>query len=130
MSDDLVPVNVDNFSLIQDEELTKDYIFAKTNLQSIIYKGNEALDCLHEIALSSQQARAFEVYTALIKTLGDMNKQLLEASLVNQQIIEKKRHNNIQGEHGTINNTIVMTTADMIDMINKSRDEKLKEKKA
>ena len=119
MNDDLIPVIPEKRSLVViDQELTKDYEFAKSNMQDLIYKGNDVLKDLIDIATSSQQARAFEVTTALIKTLADANKQMMEASLLNQQIIEKKRINSgTKSESSVTNNNLIVTTAELAKLI-------------
>lgn len=123
MSNELTPITNTALTIVQDDELTKDYAFAKANMQNIIMKGNEVLDELMNVAISSQQARAFEVLTNLLKTMADANKQMMETSLLNQQVIEKKRHNNEpDSQKTTVNNNLFMSTADLAELINKKKE--------
>lgn len=61
-----------------DEQIDKDYEYTRTNLYNIIERGTEALEEVLEVAKQSQQPRAFEVVSTLVKTISDANKDLLE----------------------------------------------------
>ena len=61
-----------------DDDITKDYTYARENLYDVIERGTEALDYLLELAKASEHPRAFEVVSTLTKTLVDANKDLLE----------------------------------------------------
>lgn len=79
-SSELVPIENDvstneadiNSDVIQDSE------FARQNIKNLISKGNLAIDGLLDIAKISEHPRAYEVASTFIKTLADMNKDLLE----------------------------------------------------
>src|SRR5210317_1727521 len=62
----------------QDDDITKDYTYARENLYDVIERGTEALDYLLELAKASEHPRAFEVVSQLTKTLVDANKDLLD----------------------------------------------------
>ena len=52
--------------------------FARSNIRSLIEKGNKAMDQLLTVAKESEHPRAYEVAAGLIKNLSDLNKDLLE----------------------------------------------------
>ena len=61
-----------------DDDISKDYRYARENLYDVIERGTEALDYLLELAKASEHPRAYEVVGTLTKTLVDANKDLLE----------------------------------------------------
>lgn len=93
-------------------QVDSDYEFARSNLISIIEKGSDALDGLIDVASLSQHPRSYEVVASLIKTLSDVNKDLLELT---------KKKMDISGEIGqprTINNNLfVGSTAELQKLI-------------
>lgn len=52
--------------------------FARSNIRTLIEKGNKAMDQLLTVAKESEHPRAYEVAAGLIKNLSDLNKDLLE----------------------------------------------------
>ena len=62
--------------------------FARTNIKTLIEKGNGAIDDLLQVAKHSEHPRAYEVAANLIKNLSDLNKDLLEI---------QKRKQDLQG---------------------------------
>jgi len=85
-----------------------DFEYARGNLLNIIEKGAEALDGILDVAGQSQHPRSYEVAANLIKTMSEVNKDLLELS---------KRKQELSGEAGnakTINNNLfVGSTAEL-----------------
>lgn len=81
---EIVPVNNKNKS-VQD-----DFEEARNNTKSLIDKANTALDNLLMVANQSEHPRAYEVAANLIKTMGDLNKDLLEL---------QKRKQDLTGEN-------------------------------
>jgi hypothetical protein len=52
--------------------------FARKNIRSLIDKGNVAVDNLLQVSKESEHPRAYEVVAGLMKTMADLNKDLLE----------------------------------------------------
>ena len=69
---EVLPV-VDMKTAVED-----DANFARSNIRSLIEKGNKAMDQLLTVAKESEHPRAYEVAAGLIKNLSDLNKDLLE----------------------------------------------------
>lgn len=69
-----------------DDMANKDFEFARANMIDIVDKGREALEQLVRIADQSQQPRAYEVLSTLIKTLIDSNKQIIDIHKLAKEI--------------------------------------------
>jgi predicted house-cleaning noncanonical NTP pyrophosphatase (MazG superfamily) len=95
-----------------DDQIDRDYEYTRTNLYNIIERGTEALEEVLEVAKQSQQPRAFEVVSTLVKTISDANKDLLEL---------KNKQKSLKGEKSKPKNVtnalFVGSTADLQKMI-------------
>lgn len=116
----LQPLPPRTVELIDPDHVDDDYEFARTNIISVINKGQEALDDIASIAQQSESARAYEVTTNLIKTLVEANKDLLDLS---------KKKKDIRGpQEGdssskTVNNNLfVGSTSDLVAMLQKMKN--------
>lgn len=72
-----------------DQHLTKDYEEIRSNLKDIIKRGSEAIDGILLVASETQQPRAYEVVASLIKSVSDVNKDLL---MMHKQMQDIKTH--------------------------------------
>lgn len=70
----LAPSIISNSNMDADN----DFIKAKSNIASLIEKGEAAVDGILQLAKESEQPRAYEVASTLIKTMVDANKELLD----------------------------------------------------
>jgi predicted house-cleaning noncanonical NTP pyrophosphatase (MazG superfamily) len=70
----LAPAIISNSNMDADN----DFIKAKSNIASLIEKGEAAVDGILQLAKESEQPRAYEVASTLIKTMVDANKELLD----------------------------------------------------
>lgn len=52
--------------------------FARTNIRELIKKGSSAVDEILQVAKHSEHPRAYEVAANFIKSMADLNKDLLE----------------------------------------------------
>lgn len=101
-----------------DKEVLEDIDYAKKNIKDIIEKGKDSLDELIAIAKQTESARAFEVASNIMKTMLDANKQLIDTSK------EKKYEKTEQpAQHTTnvTNNTLMLTTEEMLTMLKNKR---------
>jgi hypothetical protein len=99
----------------REEVLNNDFNDARTNLKELISNGMDALDGIMKVANASDSPRAYEVAALLLKTVSEMNKDL---------IVVHEKTENIQREKITniTNNSIyVGSTTDLQNLINKSR---------
>jgi len=96
-------------------DVEADYILARDNLKSLIRKGDSAVDEIIKVASESEHPRAFEVAATFLKTMADLNKDLLD--------LQKKRKdlNVEQSKSGQTTNidkaVFVGSTAELIKMI-------------
>lgn len=83
---------VQKYEAPKNTKTDNDYEYARDNLISAIEKGNEALETMLDLATQSQNPRAFEVFSTLLKTITDSNKDLLELSR-KKQLLDKEDGN-------------------------------------
>jgi hypothetical protein len=81
-----------NLTLIDD-----DAEFARTNIKDLIQKGNGAIDNLLQVAKATDHPRAYEVAANMLKSLAEMNKDLMEI---------QKRKKDLQPKENTSTNAI------------------------
>jgi hypothetical protein len=100
-----------------EKSLDADFEYAKDNIKLLIANGSEAIEEILKVAKAGDSPRAYEVVSQLLKTVADMNKDLL--SLHQQAKAVKKETVNVKN---TTNNSIyVGSTSELQDLINKDR---------
>jgi phage tail tape-measure protein len=110
---ELVPVAENTNASIQD-----DFEEARTNTKQLIRKADTALDQLLQVANQSEHPRAYEVAANLIKTLGDLNKDLMELQKRKQDLTGEKK-----GPDKTVIDKAVFVgnTAELLKMIKEKK---------
>jgi hypothetical protein len=99
----------------KEEVLSGDFNTARENIKELISSGMDAVDGIMKVAIESDSPRAYEVASLLLKTISELNKDLM---------IVHEKSENIQREKITniTNNSIyVGSTTDLQNLINKSR---------
>jgi len=100
----------------RDDDHDKDYDTVRSNLKSLADEGKSAIDKILEIANASESPRAFEVASQLIKTVADINKDMIslhkQMKELNQDEINIKQTNN---------SIFVGSTKGLQELINTSR---------
>lgn len=102
----------------KEEVLNNDFNSARVNIKDLIDTGMNAVDGIMKVAIASDSPRAYEVASLLIKTVAELNKDL---------IVVHEKTENIQKEKVTniTNNSIyVGSTTDLQNLINKSRSQR------
>lgn len=114
---DIVPIIEDE----SDQDLESDFNFARSNIKHLLQRGDDAIDKLLRVADESEHPRAYEVAANFIKTVADLNKDLLDI---------RKKKNELAGKTTVENNTtkidnavFVGSTTDLIKMIKHKREE-------
>ena len=102
-----------------DDDISKDYKYARENLYDVIERGTEALDYLLELAKASEHPRAFEVVGTLTKTLVDANKDLLE---IQKKVRDLQADDKKEFPQNVTNALFVGSTADLQRLIKGSND--------
>jgi hypothetical protein len=100
---------------IKAEKLDVDFSLARSNMKELLNIGMNALDGIMKVAEASDSPRAYEVAALLIKTLSDVNKDLIGIHEKNANI-QKEKITNI-----TNNSIYVGSTTDLQNLINKER---------
>lgn len=94
----------------------KDYELVQQNLKDLIGNGNAALESALKVATESDSPRAFEVVAILLKTMADLNNNVLDvhkkAKDTTGSKVEVKQTNN---------SVFVGSTKDLQNLINKER---------
>lgn len=102
-----LPMNQTPFSPLQKSELekkeddtikkeaTEDYEVARTNLRSLIDRGDELLDMAMRSVEMSEDPEAIEGAAKILHSLSTMNKSLMDLHRQRQDIYMKTRTNNI-----------------------------------
>jgi len=95
----------------------KDYWLVRKNMKELIKQGEEAIDGILNVATQGDAPRAYEVAAQMIKTVADVNKDLIDLH---------KKVKEINKEEVNINNTTnqsiyVGSTSDLQDLINQER---------
>ena len=114
---------VDNVPITKEKmekDLGADYREVRKNLKDLINTGQDAIDGILSVATDSDLPRAYEVAGQMIKTVAEMNKDLIEMHSKMKTI--KKEETNLN--HTTNNSIYVGSTSDLQDLINQSRSAK------
>lgn len=72
------PVATQVTEIVVGDEVETDAALARKNIKSLLDKGSNAIDNLLLVAQESEHPRAYEVAANFIKTLADLNKDLLD----------------------------------------------------
>jgi len=101
----------------ESTDLTGDFNSARSNISSLIDTGMTALDGILKVATESDSPRAYEVLSNMIKTLSEMNKDLMDIHEKMSNTESKK----ITVKNTTNNSIYVGSTSDLQNLINKER---------
>jgi len=94
----------------------KDYQAVQDNLKNLISNGNVALESALRVATESDSPRAFEVVAILLKTMADLNNNVLD--------VHKKAKDTTGSKveiKQTNNSVFVGSTKDLQNLLNKER---------
>lgn len=109
-----VPSKFDE-SGVNEDELARDYEYARTNYYELIERGKDALEGILDLAQDSQQPRAYEVAALVIKTLTDANKEIMGLQKNVQNINNESA---IKNQTNNFNNALfVGSTKELLDII-------------
>lgn len=99
------PANVDN-----------DLAFVRQNYYDILVKGAEAMEEMMEVARATEHPRAFEVLSNMMKTMADVNGDLVDLHKKSKDI---KKDDKPAELPNTTNNLFVGSTAELQQMLMK-----------
>ena len=102
---------------VEDDENLKDIETVRTNIASVIDVGKEAMEEMLEIAKQSEQPRAFEVVSTLMKTMLDANKDFADISTKKKFAKEELLGPKEAAQTNVTNNNLIVSTADLLKML-------------
>ena len=94
------------------DEVQDDYEYARSNLYSLVDKGQEAVNGALDLAMSSDHPRAYEVAGQLIKHVGDVADKLMALQKDKKNVKEESAKKVV-----TNNSLFVGSTADLQKML-------------
>jgi hypothetical protein len=97
---DIEPIKYESTEIIESNktQIDDDSEFARQNIRTLIEKGNDAIDNLLMVAKQSDHPRAYEVAANMLKSLTDMNKDLMEIQKRKRELQPKETNNSINVE--------------------------------
>ena len=101
------------------DEVQDDYEYARSNLYSLVDKGQEAVNGALDLAMSSDHPRAYEVAGQLIKHVGDVADKLMALQKDKKNVKEESAKKVV-----TINSLFVGSTADLQKMLKQATKKK------
>lgn len=99
------------------EDSKKDYEEVRRNLKDLISSGTDAIEGILKVAYEGDNPRAFEVAAQMLKTVSDINKDLISLHQ-NMKSIETP---DMKVNNTTNNSIYVGSTSDLQDLINVQR---------
>jgi Terminase DNA packaging enzyme len=99
------------------KELETDLAYVRQNQYDIIEKGIQGLEHIAQVAEQSQHPRAYEVLATYLKTLSDLNKDLIETSTKKNE----KKISSQEPASGVTNQLFVGSTAQLAEMLKQAR---------
>jgi hypothetical protein len=73
-----LPVAKENELIEVQDESDDDFVLVRNNINNLIEKANTAIDNLLNVAKETEHPRAYEVAANFLKTMSDLNKDLLD----------------------------------------------------
>ena len=120
VSENNVPAIMPETSKNIDQE--DDYQLARSTLRNLIYKSENTLDDMIELAKNSEHPRTYEVAGQLIKTVSDVAKDLIE---LQKKVKDLKDGDPVSAKNVTNNNVVFAgSTADLFKMLKNKDDGK------
>lgn len=104
----------------KDQKTEADFLEVRKNLKNLISTGEEAIEGILKVAQEGDSPRAYEVAATLIKTVSEINRDIIDIHQKMKSMEQTKVVNN-----NTTNNSIfVGSTSDLQDLINSARSRK------
>ena len=127
MNDELVPVN-EKINEVNDKlknmlKYSEDFDKSRLNLVDIIQKGHEALNDFSVLASQSGNYKDYEALSALMKTVIEANKSLMDLHQLNKRISEDKEgkksidSKETMKNYGNTNIIMVGSSKDLLSML-------------
>lgn len=102
-----------------DTDILSDAEYARQNMRHLIEKGTEAIEEILMVARHSEHPRAYEVASNFIKSISDMNRDLLHLHKQKQSLVEYQPKQTKNSEVSIDKAVFVGSTADLMKIIKK-----------
>ena len=99
----------------KDQELDTDLAYIRSNQYQLIEKGIQGLDGIYGVAEQSQHPRAYEVLSTYLRTLSELNKDLMITAEKRKEAKDPAPQK-LEGAQ-TTNNLFVGSTKDLQEML-------------
>lgn len=99
--------------VIVQSEVDSDFEFARNNIRELAEKGKIAVDNILQVASATDHPRAYEVAANLLKSMADINKDLIELQKKKRDLMPQKEQPTITVDKAVF----VGSTADLIKQI-------------
>lgn len=113
---EIVPTKDINGGTFDSNNFQKDYALVQENLKGLLGTGNIALESALKVATQSDSPRAFEVVAILLKTMADLNNNVLDV----HKKAKDTTGNKVEVKQ-TNNSVFVGSTKDLQNLLNKER---------
>lgn len=113
---DITPLGEDESSLpeVYSSQDESDFDFARNNIRDLAEKGRVAVDNILQVASATDHPRAYEVAATLIKSMSDINKDLIELQKKKRDLLPKKEESTVVNVDKAV---FVGSTKDLIKQI-------------
>ena len=103
------------------DDVEKDYRDARKSLKNLVDTGEVAISGILRVAEEGDHPRAYEVVSQMIKTVADVNKDIME---LHKKVKDVRKHDTKLVQKNTTNNSFyVGSTSDLQDLINPERSQ-------
>ena len=101
-----------------DADILSDAEYARQNMRHLIEKGTEAIEEILMVARHSEHPRAYEVASNFIKSISDMNRDLLHLHKQKQSLVEYQPNKQTKNSEVSIDKAVfVGSTTDLMKII-------------
>ena len=90
-----------------EKDIDDDYNFSRETYKDLVDKSNKAIDGMMELALQSENPRAFEVLSNMLKNTSDMTDKLMALQKQKKEVKKKEKGEVQSGPIGSVTNNNV-----------------------
>jgi hypothetical protein len=99
--------------IVVQSDIDSDFEFARNNIRELAEKGKAAVDNILQVASATDHPRAYEVAANLLKSMADINKDLIELQKKKRDLTPQKEQPQITVDKAVF----VGSTSDLIKQI-------------
>jgi hypothetical protein len=99
--------------IVVQSDIDSDFEFARKNIRELAEKGKVAVDNILQVASATDHPRAYEVAANLLKSMADINKDLIELQKKKRDLTPQKEQPQITVDKAVF----VGSTSDLIKQI-------------